>query len=189
MHGGPAAFAIRAVLAAMMSPTWGVYSGFELYEHLNVRAGQRGVPRLREVPAAPARLRRRDRRRPLAGAAARQAQPDPPRAPGAAPAAQPALPRVDNGDITAFSKRDEETGDTVLVRRAGRSARVARGNDRRWTCRRSAWTGTPLLGARPAHGGEYEWGEHNYVRLDPHRSPAHVFQVRLTRRIEYDVPP
>lgn len=31
--GAPAAFAIRAILAATMSPTWGVYSGFELFEH------------------------------------------------------------------------------------------------------------------------------------------------------------
>ncbi len=31
--GTPAAFAIRAVLAATLSPTWGVYSGFELCEH------------------------------------------------------------------------------------------------------------------------------------------------------------
>ena len=31
--GNPAAFAIRAVLAATMSPSWGVYSGFELFEH------------------------------------------------------------------------------------------------------------------------------------------------------------
>jgi starch synthase (maltosyl-transferring) len=31
--GNPAAFAIRAILAATLSPSWGVYSGFELYEH------------------------------------------------------------------------------------------------------------------------------------------------------------
>ena len=54
VHGGPGAFSIRAVLAATLSPTWGVYSGFELYEHLNATRGQRGVPRLGEVPAAPA---------------------------------------------------------------------------------------------------------------------------------------
>jgi starch synthase (maltosyl-transferring) len=30
--GGPAAFKIRAALAATAAPTWGVYSGFELYE-------------------------------------------------------------------------------------------------------------------------------------------------------------
>jgi len=37
--GNPAAFAIRAVLAATLSPAWGVYSGFELFEHLPLRAG------------------------------------------------------------------------------------------------------------------------------------------------------
>jgi starch synthase (maltosyl-transferring) len=38
-YGGRPAFKIRAVLAAMASPTWGVYSGFELYEHVAVRPG------------------------------------------------------------------------------------------------------------------------------------------------------
>lgn len=33
-HGGTAAFAIRAVLAATGSPTWGVYSGYELVENV-----------------------------------------------------------------------------------------------------------------------------------------------------------
>jgi len=38
-HGGPAAFKIRAVLAAMLSPTWGVYSGYELCENQPLRPG------------------------------------------------------------------------------------------------------------------------------------------------------
>lgn len=38
-HGGPGAFAIRAALAATLSPTWGVYSGFELFEGTAVREG------------------------------------------------------------------------------------------------------------------------------------------------------
>jgi starch synthase (maltosyl-transferring) len=32
-NGPPAAFALRVVLAATMSPSWGVYSGYELYEN------------------------------------------------------------------------------------------------------------------------------------------------------------
>ncbi len=32
--GGPAAFKIRAALAATAAPTWGVYAGFELYENV-----------------------------------------------------------------------------------------------------------------------------------------------------------
>ena len=37
--GGPSAFAIRAVLASTLAPTYGVYSGFELYEHVPIRPG------------------------------------------------------------------------------------------------------------------------------------------------------
>jgi len=37
--GGKTAFTIRAVLAATLSPTWGVYSGFELFENQAVRQG------------------------------------------------------------------------------------------------------------------------------------------------------
>jgi starch synthase (maltosyl-transferring) len=38
-HGGPPAFKIRAVLAAMLSPSWGVYSGYELCENTPIRPG------------------------------------------------------------------------------------------------------------------------------------------------------
>jgi len=38
-HGGPSAFSIRATLAATLSPTYGIYSGFELFEHVAVRPG------------------------------------------------------------------------------------------------------------------------------------------------------
>jgi starch synthase (maltosyl-transferring) len=37
--GGPSAFTIRATLAACLSPTYGIYSGFELFEHVAVRPG------------------------------------------------------------------------------------------------------------------------------------------------------
>src|SRR6058998_2349823 len=38
-HGGVPAFKIRAVLAAMLSPTWGIYSGYELCENVPIRPG------------------------------------------------------------------------------------------------------------------------------------------------------
>ena len=38
-HGGMPAFKIRAVLAAMLSPTWGIYSGYELGENVPLRPG------------------------------------------------------------------------------------------------------------------------------------------------------
>jgi len=38
-HGGPTKFASRLILAATLSPSYGVYSGFEHYEHTAVRPG------------------------------------------------------------------------------------------------------------------------------------------------------
>ncbi|HEU4655999.1 MAG TPA: alpha-1,4-glucan--maltose-1-phosphate maltosyltransferase [Capillimicrobium sp.] len=38
-HGGPPAFALRLVLAATLSPTYGIYSGFESFENVPVRPG------------------------------------------------------------------------------------------------------------------------------------------------------
>ncbi|MDO9406856.1 alpha-1,4-glucan--maltose-1-phosphate maltosyltransferase [Patulibacter sp.] len=37
-HGGAHAFPVRAILAATLSPSWGVYSGFENLEHTAVKA-------------------------------------------------------------------------------------------------------------------------------------------------------
>jgi starch synthase (maltosyl-transferring) len=38
-HGGPPAFASRLVLAATLSPTYGIYSGYESFENVPVRPG------------------------------------------------------------------------------------------------------------------------------------------------------
>ncbi|MEB3963745.1 alpha-1,4-glucan--maltose-1-phosphate maltosyltransferase, partial [Streptomyces kunmingensis] len=38
-HGGRPAFELRAVLAATLSPSWGVYSGYELCENAPLRSG------------------------------------------------------------------------------------------------------------------------------------------------------
>ncbi len=37
--GSPAMFALRAVLASTLSPSWGMYAGYELFEHLALRDG------------------------------------------------------------------------------------------------------------------------------------------------------
>jgi starch synthase (maltosyl-transferring) len=38
--GNPAVFALRAVLAATMAPSWGMYAGYELYEHIPIAEGK-----------------------------------------------------------------------------------------------------------------------------------------------------
>ena len=57
-HGGRPAFEARLVLAATLSPSYGIYSGFENFENVPVREGSEEYLRLREVRAQAARARR-----------------------------------------------------------------------------------------------------------------------------------
>jgi starch synthase (maltosyl-transferring) len=176
-QGGPGAFAIRAVLAATLSPTWGVYSGFELYEHLPVRPGseeyldsEKYQLRPRDFAAAIADGRSLA---PLIGKLNRIRRDHP----ALHQLRNIYLHHVDNPNITAYSKRDVATGDAILV--------VCTVNPHEW---REA-TVSLDLGALGVEwntgftvrdlltGEEYVWGEHNYVRLDPLGRPAHVFEV------------
>ncbi len=56
--GGPPAFEARLVLAATLSPSYGIYSGFESFERTRRRTRVGGIPRLGEVPGAGADTRR-----------------------------------------------------------------------------------------------------------------------------------
>ena len=38
-NGNPAMFALRALMAATLSPSWGMYAGYELYEHVRLKEG------------------------------------------------------------------------------------------------------------------------------------------------------
>ncbi|WP_375489216.1 maltotransferase domain-containing protein [uncultured Jatrophihabitans sp.] len=178
--GGPAAFAIRAVLAATLSPSWGVYSGFELYEHLPVRPGSEEY-----LDSEKYQLRPRDFHgaqedgRSLAPFIARLNE---------VRRAHPALHQlrnvrfheVDNPEMLAFSKRDDKSGDTVLV--------VATTNPHVWReatvhvdlealgFDADGWDATYTV-RDELTGAEYRWGEFNYVRLDPHVDAAHIFTV------------
>ena len=192
-HGGPPAFRIRAVLAAMLSPTWGVYSGYELCENIPLRPGSEEY-----LDSEKYQYRPRDWDQ-----AARDNI-------GIAPfitslnrirKSHPALHRlrnlrfhtVDQPDWICFSKRvtprEEPPGpsgeagpggaaDTVLVivnldPHQAREATVfldlpALGMD--WG---AGFTVTDEL-----TGESYRWGQANYVRLDPSTTPAHIFTVR-----------
>ncbi len=177
VHGGPAAFAIRAVLASMLSPTWGVYSGYELFEHLNAKPGSEEY-----LDSEKYQLRPRD----FAGAIADGRSLAPflaqlNRIRREHPALQQLrnlhVHHVDNDGLIAFSKRDAATGATIVVvctvdPHAVREGTVtldlpALGID--WD---DTFSVRDLLG-----GAQYRWGEHNYVRLDPHAQAAHIFAV------------
>ncbi|MBA2415906.1 MAG: alpha-1,4-glucan--maltose-1-phosphate maltosyltransferase [Geodermatophilaceae bacterium] len=175
-YGGPPMFKIRAVLAAMMSPTWGVYSGYELFEHLPVRPGSEEY-----LDSEKYQLRPRDwesarrEQRTLAPYLTRL---------NWVRREHPALHNlrslrfqaVDNPNIIAFSKQHGE--DTVIVVCALDSHVMQFG---------TVALDMPGLGMEwherfAVHdqitGETYHWGQFNYVELNPHQEPAHVFVAR-----------
>ncbi|MEO9140586.1 MAG: alpha-1,4-glucan--maltose-1-phosphate maltosyltransferase [Jatrophihabitans sp.] len=175
--GGPAAFAIRAVLAATLSPTWGVYSGYEHYEHLPAKPGseeyldsEKYQLRPRDFAAAIADGRSLA---PFIGGLNRIRRDHP----ALQQLRNVTFHEVDNRDITVFSKRDDATGDTIIVActvnphewREGTVTLDLAALGRDW---QTGFTVRDLL-----DGTEYHWGERNYVRLDPHVRSSHVFHV------------
>ena len=177
-RGGPAMFAMRAALAATLSPSWGVYSGFELFEHQAVRPGSEEY-----LDSEKYQLRPRD----FAGALAegRSLEPWITRL-NQLRRAHPALRQLrtvrfhdtDNEALLAFSKTDPLSGDTVLVRDHPRPVRGRGGHRRTSTWPHSASSPTTGSGrstrsaARPSTGAQT-----NYVRLEPWRDVAHVISV------------
>ena len=176
-YGGPAAFAIRATLAATLSPTWGVYSGFELFEHVAVRPGQRGVPRLREVPVPPTRLGRGGRSR---GTRSRRTSPSSTR--GArrtrrcAGCATSRSTARHNDKIIAFSKR---AGDDVVLVVCTLDPHGAREGVLDLDLAALGMRHGDNFAARDLVSGHtWVWGQYPYVRLDPHAQVAHIIHVR-----------
>jgi starch synthase (maltosyl-transferring) len=184
-YGGLPAFRIRAVLAAMLSPTWGIYSGFELGENVPLRPGSEEY-----LDSEKYQYRPRD----WEGAAELgYGIADYITALNRIRREHPALHwlrnlvfhRVDQPELMCFSKRTSSippspvTGggqaDTVLV--------VVNLNPYR-TREATVWLDLPALGVDREFivtdeltGESYRWGRANYVRLDPATRPAHIFTV------------
>jgi starch synthase (maltosyl-transferring) len=179
-HGGPPMFRIRALLAALMSPTWGVYSGYELFEHLPVREGSEEY-----LDSEKYQLRPRDYE--LAIREGRSLAPylaHLNRLRNAHPALQQLrnlrFHHVDNENLLAFSKRDDETGDTVIVVVTLNPYSVQDGvTSLDMPALGLDWNDRMVVHDEMGGGTrDYEWGQVNFVRLDPHVEPAHVLVVR-----------
>ncbi|MGW4739585.1 alpha-1,4-glucan--maltose-1-phosphate maltosyltransferase [Nocardia xishanensis] len=176
-HGGPGMFAIRAVLAATLAPTWGVYSGFELFEHQAVRPGSEEYLDSEKYELRP---------RPFAEALARGESLEPwlTRL-NEIRRAHPALQQlrclhfhhVDNDALLAYSKFDPVSGDAVLV--------VVNLNPygAEWgfvsldlPAIGREWHDHPVV-VDEVSGEEYHWAQTNYVRLDPAKAVAHIIAL------------
>ncbi|MFH9178468.1 alpha-1,4-glucan--maltose-1-phosphate maltosyltransferase [Streptomyces albogriseolus] len=172
-HGGRPAFEVRAVLAATLSPSWGIYSGYELCENTPLREGGEEY-----LDSEKYQLKPRDWE-----AAAREGRTIAPLITrlNTVRRENPALRQLrdlhfhqaDKEEVIAYSKRRD--GNTVLV--------VAN-LDTRHTQEATVSLDMPQLGldwhesvpVRDELTGEtYQWGSANYVRLGP--GGAHVLVV------------
>jgi starch synthase (maltosyl-transferring) len=160
----------------MMSPSYGVYSGYELYEGTPVRPGSEEY-----LNSEKYQLRPRDYYKAIE------------RGDSLAPflrrlneirRAHPALHQLrtlrfhhsENDGIIVFSKRDPDSGDAIIVVCSVDAHNMREG----WIHLRldeigvdwqSGFTASDLLS-----GANFEWGEHNFVRLNPHQ-PSHILAV------------
>jgi starch synthase (maltosyl-transferring) len=187
-HGGPAAFRVRAVLAAMLSPSWGVYSGYELCENIPAAPGSEEYLNSEKYQYRPRDWARAGRETPDISAFITRLN--------MIRKAHPALHwlrnlrfhHADQPEILCFSKhveadaRSGHASDTVLV--------VAN-LDPYQTREATVWLDEPALGIGAGRdimvtdelsGACYRWGPANYVRLDPQVAPAHIFTVSSCER-------
>ncbi|WP_405166964.1 alpha-1,4-glucan--maltose-1-phosphate maltosyltransferase [Nocardia sp. NBC_01499] len=176
-HGGPGMFAIRAVLAATLAPSWGMYSGFELFEHQAVRPGSEEYLDSEKYELRP---------RPFAEALARGESLEPwiTRL-NEIRRAHPALQQlrcihfhhVDNDSLIAYSKVDPISGDAVLVvvnlnpfaAEWGMVSLDLPAIGREWHDHPVVYDEVSVE--------EYHWAQTNYVRLDPATSVAHILTL------------
>src|SRR3954454_7856428 len=195
-YGGPAAFKVRAVLAATGSPSWGVYAGYELFEHVAVRPGSEEY-----LDSEKYQIRVRD----WAGAEAEGRTLAPYLAKlNAIRRAHPALQQLrdlvihssDDENVLAFSKQVSLRDGSSLAP-SGQATSSATGSqdlvivvvnlDPHGARETVVHLDLPALGlgwqdSLAVHdeisGQDWHWGQHNYVRLDPGTEPAHLLTVR-----------
>ncbi|GGH42503.1 alpha-1,4-glucan--maltose-1-phosphate maltosyltransferase [Microbacterium album] len=175
-YGGPAAFAIRATLAAMATPSWGMYAGYELFEHVAVRPGseeyldsEKYQIRVRDWEGAEqsgktlmpyiATLNRLRRTHPALGLLRNLV-----------------VHATDDEHILCFSKTFGDDTVIVVINLDPHGAHE--------TTVHLDLEAAALPESFVVHdeltGAEWVWGADNYVRLDPVGDVAHILSARRT---------
>ena len=178
--GNPAIFALRAVLASTLAPSWGMYAGYELYEHLPFKLDGEEY-----VDSEKYEIKPRD----WDGAAKKGLT----LAPfitklNAIRAANPALLRLrnlvfhntDSEAIIAYSKRDGENLILVVV---NLDPNFAQGTIVHWDTKALGIDGTSFEVKDLLDGSSFHWSPDTYVSLDPTRPVgrvAHICQVKIS---------
>jgi starch synthase (maltosyl-transferring) len=180
---GPPQFKIRALLAATLSPSFGIYSGYELFESVPLAPGREEY-----LDSEKFQIRSRDwdrateTGRTLAPYLARLNQ---------VRREQPALQRLrglhvhgsDDGAFLAYSRQDPAQPDRAVLVVVNLDPLAAHETLIRLDFEALGWPADTLVTVTDQLGGgdRYTWGAVAYVRLDPSWEPGHLFVMeRLT---------
>ena len=176
--GNPAMFALRAVLASTLTPSWGMYAGYEIYEH---RPFKEGGEEYLDSEKYEIKVRDWD------GATKKGLT----LAPfitqlNAIRKANPALQQLRNlvfhntesEAIIAYSKREGKNLVLVVV---NLDPSFAQGAIVHWDMNALGLEGTFAV-KDLLDGKSFDWSEHQFIQLDPTRpvgKVAHICQVKL----------
>ncbi|HLH76400.1 MAG TPA: alpha-1,4-glucan--maltose-1-phosphate maltosyltransferase [Candidatus Binataceae bacterium] len=170
--GGAPAFKMRLILAATLSPAYGIYSGFELCEN----EAEPGTEEYLASEKYQIKIRDWNRKGNIKEFVALINQ---------IRNANPALREftnlrfltTDSEDIILYAKATADLGNVILVA-------VNLDPFQAHYC--TAFVPPEVVGVAPGQryrvtdlltGAVYEWGDRNYVRLDPVIEPAHILRV------------
>ncbi|MFI6340177.1 alpha-1,4-glucan--maltose-1-phosphate maltosyltransferase [Streptomyces sp. NPDC050535] len=172
-HGGRPAFEVRAVLAATLSPAWGVYAGYELCENAPVKAGSEEYLDSEKYQLRPRDWEAAERTGGTIAPLITELNRTRRHHKSLQELRNLHFHRADNDALIAYSKR---TGDDTVV--------VVANLDPHHAQEATVSLDMPQLGldhddsvpVRDELTGEtYHWGSSNYVRLEP--GAAHVLAV------------
>ncbi|MFT4218584.1 MAG: alpha-1,4-glucan--maltose-1-phosphate maltosyltransferase [Micropruina sp.] len=169
--GNPAIFAIRAILAATLSPTWGVYSGFELFEHEALAPGREEYLNSEKYEFRPRDYNAQPNLNLLMGTlnSIRKAHP------ALQQLRQIHFHHAPHDAVIAYSKRD---GDDVMIVICSLDPDNVVESDLYLDMAALGLPGSELVTLRDElTGATFTWGERNYVKLSP-GSPAHILHVQ-----------
>jgi starch synthase (maltosyl-transferring) len=179
-HGGPAAFRMRAVLAALCCPSWGMYSGYELFEDMPLREGSEEYWESEKYQLRPRDWSRQESLAPfvtLLNHTRRRHRE------AVAQMRTLRVHHVDGDHLLCVSRADHRKRDVLLV--------IV--NLDPWAAHDGVtWLDLDALGLDPHHpfechdelgGDTFTWhGPANYVRLDPALQVAHALRIHQEPR-------
>jgi starch synthase (maltosyl-transferring) len=177
--GNPAIFAIRAALAATLTPSWGMYAGYELYEHRRFKEGGEeyldsekyeikirdwATAEKNQVTLAPfITLLNKIRRENIALQRLRNLR----------------FHHTENDQMLAYSKRE---GDNLILVVINLDPNFAQETTVHWDMNSLGLSVDSFEVMDLIDSAKYQWSPQTYVRLDPTRlsgKVVHIAKVKL----------